>query len=126
MVPPWVTASRFLAGNEEAFSSLLLFRVFLSCLFSWLPPQRYNTFECFLLGLLNNNNNIFDVEAVWVHWLDPCDRIILFVRKCIWNSLVLLVLPTFDDIGFLIYPQRRVVYCTFSTLVTAFRFFSGE
>ena len=40
MVPPWVTASRFLAGNKEAelkpatFSSLLIFPVFLSFLFS--------------------------------------------------------------------------------------------
>ena len=40
LVPPWVTASRFLAGNRETelnpitFSSLLLFRVFLSFLFS--------------------------------------------------------------------------------------------
>ena len=40
MVPSWVTASRFLAGNREAelnpttFSSLLLFCVFLSSLFS--------------------------------------------------------------------------------------------
>ena len=40
MVPPWVTASHFLAGNREAelkpatFSSLLLFLVFLSFLFS--------------------------------------------------------------------------------------------
>ena len=39
MVPPWVTASIFLPGNREAelkpttFSSLLLFRVFLSFLF---------------------------------------------------------------------------------------------
>ena len=40
IVPPWVTAPRFLAGNREAelkptpFSSLLLFRDFLSFLFS--------------------------------------------------------------------------------------------
>ena len=40
MVPPWVTASRFLAGNREAelkpttFSLLLLFRSFLPFLFS--------------------------------------------------------------------------------------------
>ena len=40
MVPPWLTASRFLAGNTEAelkpttFSSLLLFHNFLSFLFS--------------------------------------------------------------------------------------------
>ena len=39
LVPPWVTASRFLAGNREAelkltaFSSLLRFRVFLCFLF---------------------------------------------------------------------------------------------
>ena len=39
MVPPWVIAFRFLAGNKEAelkpstFSSLLLFHVFLSLLF---------------------------------------------------------------------------------------------
>ena len=58
-VPPWVTASSFLAGNREAelkpttFSSLLLFRVFLS----FLNPKRYSTFECCLLGLLPNNNN---------------------------------------------------------------------
>ena len=42
--PPWVIASRFLAGNREAevkpitFFSLLLFRVFLSFFFSW-PPS---------------------------------------------------------------------------------------
>ena len=40
IVPPWVTASRFLSGNREAelkstnFSSLLLFCDFLSFLFS--------------------------------------------------------------------------------------------
>ena len=40
MFPPWMTASRFLKGNREAerkpttFSSLILFRVFLSFLFS--------------------------------------------------------------------------------------------
>ena len=40
MIPPWLTASRFLAGNREAnlkpttFSSLLLFRVFMSFLSS--------------------------------------------------------------------------------------------
>ena len=40
LVPPWVTASRFLAGTREAepkpttFPLLLLFRVFLSFLFS--------------------------------------------------------------------------------------------
>ena len=40
LVPHWVTASRFLAGNREAeikpttLSSLLLFRLFLSFLFS--------------------------------------------------------------------------------------------
>ena len=62
MVPPGVTASRFLAGNREAelksntFSSLLLFRVFL--LSSSPNSQRYNTFECCLLRLLLNNNNI--------------------------------------------------------------------
>ena len=39
LVPPWVSASRFLAGNREAelkpttFSSLLLFCVFMSLLF---------------------------------------------------------------------------------------------
>ena len=46
LVPPWVTASRFLAGNREVelkhttFSSLLLFRYFLL-----LNPRRYSTFE---------------------------------------------------------------------------------
>ena len=40
VIPPWVTASRSLAGNREAeinpttLSSLLFFRVFLSFLFS--------------------------------------------------------------------------------------------
>ena len=44
LVPPWVTAFRFFAGNREAelkpttFSSLLLFHIFLSLLFSW-PPS---------------------------------------------------------------------------------------
>ena len=58
LVPPWVTASRFLAGNREAelkpttFSSLLLFHVFQSFL---LTPQRYSTFDWCLLGLLLNN-----------------------------------------------------------------------
>ena len=39
MVPPWLTASRFLAGTREAelkpttFSSILLFHLFLSFLF---------------------------------------------------------------------------------------------
>ena len=48
MVPPWVTVSRFHAGNKKAelkstsFSSLL-------------TSQRYSTFECCLLGLLVNN-----------------------------------------------------------------------
>ena len=45
MVPPWVTAFHFLAGNTEAelkpkiFSSLLLFHVFLSFLFSYTPSN---------------------------------------------------------------------------------------
>ena len=45
MVPPWVTASRFLAGNSWAelkpttFSSLLLFRVFFFSLFSQTPSD---------------------------------------------------------------------------------------
>ena len=45
MVPPWVTASHFLVGNTEAelkpttISSLLLFRDFLSFLFSWSPSD---------------------------------------------------------------------------------------
>ena len=58
LVPPWVTASCFLAGNSEAelihttFSSLLLFRGFLSFLFSWAP------FEGCLLGLLLNITTI--------------------------------------------------------------------
>ena len=63
LVPPWVTASRFLAGNRVAelqpttFSSLLLFRVFLS----FLTPQRYSTCEgCLLRLLLNNNNNFYN------------------------------------------------------------------
>ena len=56
MVPPWVTASHFLVENREAelkpdtFSSLLLFCVFLFPLL--LTPQRYNSFDCCLLGLL--------------------------------------------------------------------------
>ena len=47
MVPPWVTVSRLLAGNREAelkpitFSSLLLFRDFLSFLFSPLSSDRF-------------------------------------------------------------------------------------
>ena len=54
MVPPWVTASRFLAGNREAelkpttFSLLLLFSFSVFPLL--LPPQRYSTFDCCLLG----------------------------------------------------------------------------
>ena len=45
MVPTWVTASRFFVGNREAepnlttFSSLLLFHVFLSFLFSRSPSD---------------------------------------------------------------------------------------
>ena len=55
LVPPWVTASRFLTGNREAklkattFSSLLSFLLFLSFLF-------ISTFEYCLQRLLNNNN----------------------------------------------------------------------
>ena len=47
MVPSWVTVSRFLAGNRVAelkpitFSSLLLFRYFLSFLLSWPPAIQY-------------------------------------------------------------------------------------
>ena len=61
MVPPWVTASRFLAKNREdelkptTFSSLLLFCVFLSFLFFWPPSD--STLECCLMGLLLNNTN---------------------------------------------------------------------
>ena len=40
--------------EEKTFSSLLLFRVFLSPLL--LIPQQYSTFELCLLGLLLNNN----------------------------------------------------------------------
>ena len=59
LVPPWVTASHFLAGNREAelkptpFFSLLLF-----CFHAFpllLTPQRHSTFERCLLGLLLNN-----------------------------------------------------------------------
>ena len=55
MVPPWVIASHFLGGNREAelkpitFSSLLLFRVFLSFLFSYLP-QRYSVLSAACWG----------------------------------------------------------------------------
>ena len=62
LVPPWMTSSRFLAGNRDAelkhtiLSSLLLFRVFLSFPFSW-PPNDIVHERC-LLGLLLHNNNI--------------------------------------------------------------------
>ena len=61
----------FLAGNRETelkpitFSSLQLFRVFLFPLL--LIPQRYNTFEFCLLGLLHNNNNIYIYTHTYIH-----------------------------------------------------------
>ena len=51
-----VTASHFLVVNKETDlkpSSLLLFRVFLT------PSNIAQVFECYLLGLLLKNNNIF-------------------------------------------------------------------
>ena len=41
--------------------------------------------------------------------------------------MVLLVLPTFDDNGYLVYPPRREVYRpSISILVTASRFIAGN
>ena len=55
-------------------------------------------------------------------------RVILFVRECIWNTVVVLLgLPTFDDTDFLGYPPRWVIYHpSGSTLVTASRFLPGN
>ena len=51
-------------------------------------------------------------------------RVILVVRECIWNALVvLLVLQTFDDIGSLGFPPHSVVYLpSVSNLATASHF----
>ena len=61
MVPPWVTASHFLAGNREAELRLhFLFPPNFPCFPVFpllLTPHQYSTFECYLLRLLNNNNN---------------------------------------------------------------------
>ena len=53
---------------------------------------------------------------------------ILVVRGCIWNALVLLLrLPTFNDTGSLVYPHRRVVYRkTVSTMIIASHFLLGS
>ena len=62
MVPPWVAASRFMAENREAelkfttFYSLVLFRVFLSFVFS-LPLNDTAPFSAALWGYSFNNNN---------------------------------------------------------------------
>ena len=62
MVPPWVTVSRFLAGNRETelklttFSSLQLFPCF-PVFALLLTPQRYSTVKYCLLVLLDNDND---------------------------------------------------------------------
>ena len=66
MVPSWVTASPFLAGNREdelkptTFSLLLLFRVFISSLFSE-PPNDIVHLSTAGWGyslIINTSNNI--------------------------------------------------------------------
>ena len=56
----------------------------------------------------------YGLGGVWVHLLEgrgACARIILVLRKCVWNApLVSLVLPAFDDAGSLGSPPRKVVY----------------
>ena len=66
------------------------------------------------------NNYILGGWGVWVQMvgdLGTCARVILVCRECIWNAfVVLLVLPAFDDTGFLGSPSRQVVYSSDSTL----------
>ena len=54
------------------------------------------------------------VGGVWVQLLGgegACGRVILVLRECIWNALVvLLVLPTYDNTGSLGSHPRRLVY----------------
>ena len=56
------------------------------------------------------------------------DCVILDLRKCIWNALlVLLGVATFEDIGSLGYLPRLVTYHpSSSTLVIASRFLTGN
>ena len=71
------------------------------------------------------------VGGVWVHLSEDQevrDHVILVVRECIWNALVILLdLPTFDDTGSLGYPPRCVIYHPLgSTLVTVSRLLVGN
>ena len=70
------------------------------------------------------------MAEVWVHWLvvgKPA-VVILVVRECIWNALVVLLdLQTFDDTGSLGYPSRRAVYrSSVFIIVTDSRFLEGN
>ena len=47
----------------------------------------------------------------------PRARVSLVLRECIWNAAaVSLILPDFDDTGFLGFPPRQVVYTPGSVL----------
>ena len=69
IVPSWVTASRFISGSSEVdikpttISSLILFRVFLSFLFSWPPSDILPLNAAYLL--LNNNNIYWKAKEAW-------------------------------------------------------------
>ena len=67
--------------------------------------------------------SIVGVSGVHAH-------VILVLHKCIWNvPVVLLVLPTFDDIGSLGSPPHQVVYSPGSIVapwVTASHFLVGN
>ena len=77
MVPPWVTASRFLAGNKEAELKPTTFSLFTSTfpyfsVFPLLILQRCSTSESCLLGLLLNNISNLVPPRWWVmFWATP-------------------------------------------------------
>ena len=126
MVSPWVTASRFLAGNRNAelkpttFSSLLLIRVFLSffcfLLFFFFPHTRINYlgwggwFPLVFVFVCARACVCVRGGGVWVQLLGVQGsraRVILVLRECIWNApAVSLVFPTFDFTGSLYYPPH--------------------
>ena len=124
-----MTASRFLAGNWEAelkpttFSSFLLFRGFLSLLFSLPPSDIVHLSDIYIYG----------VKGVWFQLLRGQGAralVTLVLYGCVWNvPVVSLSLPTFDDTGCLGSPLRQVIYPPIEMVppwVIASRFLAGN
>ena len=71
VAPPWVTASCFLEGNREAKLKSTIFSTPTFPCFPVFPlrlnPQQYDTFECCLLELLNNNNIYWSPSIIYYY-----------------------------------------------------------